>query len=99
VRRALPLAALLLLLESVVGAWWALVALLTWGAVRTGLRAGLSLRREVWERRVRARLRREIAAADEERAIGVVEMVRPGPLPYRAERDRDLFREPDQPEP
>ncbi len=87
--RALPLALLLLLLEPVVGAWWALVALLTWGAVRTGLRAGLNLRRELWERRVRSRLRREILAADEERAIGAAETVRPTTLPYRPERGPD----------
>jgi len=67
-RRALPLAALLILLEPVVGPWWALVALLTWGAVGTGLRACLGLRRAFWERRVRARLRRDIAAGGAERA-------------------------------
>lgn len=76
-RRALPLALLLLLLEPVVGPWWALVALLTWAAVGTGLRAGLGLRRAFWERRVRARLRRDIAAADAERAIGAAHLVRP----------------------
>lgn len=90
--RALPLALLLLLLEPVVGAWWSLVAVLTWGAVRTGLRAGLNLKRELWERRVRYRLRREIAKADEERAIGAAEMVRLTAIPYRPERD--LFRDP-----
>ena len=90
--RALPLAALLLLLEPVVGPWWSAVALMTWGAVRTGLRAGLNIRRELWERRVRARLRREIAAADEERAIGAAEMVRLTEIPYRPERD--LSRDP-----
>jgi hypothetical protein len=98
VTRALPLAALLLLLEPVVGAWWALVALLTWAAVRTGLSAGLNLRREVWERRARTRLRRETAVADEERASGAAEMARPRPLPYRPERDRDLFRDPEHPD-
>lgn len=81
--RALPLALLLLLLEPVVGTWWALVAILTWGAVRTGLRAGLNLRRELWEKRVRSRLRREIGAA---------EMVRLTAIPHRPERD--LFRDP-----
>jgi len=76
--RALPLAAILILLEPVVGPWWSIVALMTWGAVRTGLRAGLNLRGELWERRVRARLRREIGAA---------EMVRLTPIPCRHERD------------
>lgn len=87
--RALPLALLLLLLKPVVGTWWALVALLTWGAVRTGLRAGLNLRREVRESRARDRLRREIGAPD---------MMWPRPLPYPPERDRDLFRDPDHPD-
>lgn len=79
------------------GTWWSVTALMTWGAVRTGLRACLSLRRALWERRVRARLRRDIAAADEERAIGAAEMVWRRPLPYRPERDRDLFKVLDHP--
>lgn len=89
--RALPLAALLVLLDPVVGPYWSTLALLTWAAVRTGLRAGLNLRGELWERRVRARMRREIAKADEERAIGAAEMVRLTTIPYGPERD--LFRD------
>lgn len=56
-----------------------------------GLRRIL-LKRELWERRVRSRLRREIAKADAERAIGAAEMVRLTAIPYRPERD--LFRDP-----
>lgn len=79
----LLIALLLLLLEPVVGPLWALVGLLTWGAVGTGLRAGVSLHGQIRDDRLRSRLRREIAAADEERAIGAAELVRPGPPPLR----------------
>jgi hypothetical protein len=75
----LLIALLMLLLEPVVGPLWALVGLLTWGAVRTGLRAGVSLHGQIRD----DRLRREIAAADEERAIGAAELVRPGAPPLR----------------
>lgn len=88
--RSLPLALILVFLEPVVGPFWALIGLLTWGAIGTGLRAGLNLRGDIRERRIRARLRQEIAAADEERAIGSVEMVRPGLLPYPRDPDRDI---------
>ncbi|MCA9774486.1 MAG: hypothetical protein KC466_18855 [Myxococcales bacterium] len=86
--RALPLAALLVLLDPVLGPYWSTLALLTWAAVRTGLRAVLNLRGDLREGRIRARLRREIEKADEERAIGSVEMVRPGLLPYPRDPDR-----------
>ncbi len=83
----LLIALLLLLLEPVVGPLWALVGLLTWGAVGTGLRAGVSLHVQIRDDRLRSRLRREIAVADEERAIGAAEMVRLTAIPCRPERD------------
>lgn len=93
-RRALPLALLLLLIGPFLGPYWSGVALLTWIAVGTGLRAGISLKRDLQNRR--SRIRRAIEAQDEERAIGAAELVRPGLLPFPRGAVRDPARGEDQ---
>lgn len=76
--KAVLIALLLLLMEPLLGAWWVLVAVLTWASVRTGLRAGIRLVRDGRDRALRARLREEILAQDAQRAIGAAELIRPG---------------------
>jgi hypothetical protein len=89
--RALPLALLLLLIGPFIGPYWSGVALLTWAAVGTGLRACLNLKQDLQDRR--SRIRRAIEAQDLERAIGAAELVRPGLLPF----PRGAARDPAQP--
>lgn len=88
-RRAVLIALLLLIGEPILGPWWTGVGLLTWASVRAGLRASLNLQRDLWRRRVRARLRREVLAADAERAAGAADLVAPRSLPFRIEKVRN----------